>query len=412
MKFKIILIAALAFFHLTFASTSTVERLAKEAIALRSDRNQERHKELILAQAIHQLPDYGEHQDLKTAVSLLLKSEMNFDQGDIVYARETPFYGSTEDEIFFVRDREKGAFLYVVKAFNHPELVSGKLLPEVSAMLFLEELQIETLKGVRPLAAGKCTSAGKPFGLLVESVATGRRLDQYILDITDLPLGDPERIKRFQKVIHIFEVIGRNYAKLQKVNTSVSKPLTNDLFKKLQNQFRNLEHPQIITLLEGKLDLEAVKDEIKSTTKQLQDIPFRCAYQHGDPTLKNIFYNEERDGITLIDIHRMHHSIDSSGNPQSDGCFDFVRISEVLKGKICEKLTDEEAQKLREVFKRSFLAEGGYLDPRPIHLHTLMLRIRRFKNFQGFDPSNRLILNNFEKRVKELKELIPTHTSD
>ncbi len=356
----------------------------------------------ILEEAVSQIFDYGEQERLENAIEQLLKKELALENFSLINSKETDFFGKSKDEVFFVRDLQTGALQYVVKAFQNPETFSGRLLPELSAMALLQELPQETFKPVIPLAVGQSRWNSINYGLLVQSVAPGVRIDQYVLD-HDL-----------KEAIHMFRIIGKNFAALHAGDPSLVATLSEEVQGKLRKHYEALLNPEILPLVEDKLDFSKLKKEVERVLEEVASLSFVRSYQHESAHVRNIFFDEETDQVTFIDVAKMHPSIDSEGNPLLDPVCDLVRLQESLNHQMVGILTQDEMDQLILALYDGYREAGGILDERLKHFYTLSSKLSRIKSNAKYeqreDPADkekrRLTFESSLSYVQQLLERI------
>jgi hypothetical protein len=399
---KSILFTILVIFNLAAASPA-IDRLTEQAKALRIQTTLPQQEEIarqtaLLANAMSQLIDYGEQEKLETAVELLLKNEMDLDNFTIINSKDTDFFGKSKDEVFFVKSQD-GSLRYVVKAFRNPETRAGRLLPELSAMALLRELPEGTFLPVSPLAVGKCRSNETNYGLLVESVAPGKRIDQYTLE------------EKLEKVAHMFQVIGGHFAKLHRADQPLQGTFPEEERLQLLKKYEALLNPKTLAQLEGKLDLNALKKEVDRVLNEVDSLTLVRSFQHESAHVRNLFFDEERDQVIFIDVAKMHLSIDFEGNPLSDNACDLVRLQESLSHQMVGTLTEKQIKNFVQALYDGYEAYGGHADRRLINFYTLTSKLSRLKSSGKFDEIQDPIEKEkhrltFENNLKFLQELL------
>ncbi len=415
-----ILFSFILFLNLEAASSlpilpKAVEEMMQQSKSLRlkphlSEDEELLRQTLLLEQLMRDIPDYGDHESLEPVFDLLLRGEINLHDFVVINSKLTPFFGQSHDEVYFV-ENAKGDLLFVIKAFHDPDSVIGKFLPELSAMALLRERQMETLITIDPVAIGKCCWHGKRYGVLVQTVAPGMRVDQFLFEINAFSPGTIERKEIMRKAVRLFERIGKSFAELHEGPKSTVTALSKRNLRTLQVKFKALLDEKTLALIEDKIDLEALKTEVDRVSQEVARIKFVACFQHGDANIKNIFYDEISDLIIFIDVSRLHRSIDYNGNPLMDGVYDLIYLQESL---ICNGigiLSDEEIKNLLEVFFKSYEVHGSLLDERLVYYYTFVCKLRSLINNSDFpnvqDPhtqrQHRLI---FESSLRYFQDIL------
>ncbi|MCE5317928.1 MAG: aminoglycoside phosphotransferase family protein [Parachlamydia sp.] len=361
----------------------------------------------LLKHIVNLIPDYGKHETLEPAITFFLREHFAEDYR-IVNARSTPLFGKSKDDVFYIQDVQ-GTTLYVVKAFRNPETLGSMFLPELSAMTLLQDLKLTKLKGVKPLRIGKCQAGALPYGLLLESLAPGKLVYQYILEIG--LAQEPARSLAIQKVARMFHVIGQAFAQLHKKHAELSEPFPEDLKQKMRQKLAALDSPEVQAKLEGKIDQQALSRYAEKVIDEAAQVPMVPCFQHGDPHWKNVFYDEEKELVTLIDVGKLHRSVDIEGKPLSDGTYDLVRVQESLVRNSLRLLTAAEVQKLIDALHKGYRSQGGIAQPAHIHFHTIYSKISRLSSYADYDriedpiesTRNRL---TFENSLQALQEAV------
>jgi hypothetical protein len=393
--------------------TEAAEELMQQSKSLRLEPHLREDEELLrqtllLEQLIKNVPDYGDHESLEQALDLLLRKEMNLVDFILVNSKTTEFCGRSRDEVFFVQDAE-GVTLYVAKAFIEPGSIKGRFFPELSAMALLRDREMKTFKGVNPLIVGKCHWKGKNYGLLVEIVAPGIRMDKCVEKIAANPKYSIDRKLEMEKAIHLCECFGQSIAELHEVHENLSTGLSKDALKRIRRKVEKLFDERVKSFLEGKIDVNALTSLVDRLYREAIASPFVPCYQHGDLNLNNVFFDESSGLITAIDVHRMHRSIDINGNPLSDGVYDLIHIKESLIHHLLGYLTDEEISLLIDaIFRKDLNLERFFNEPLVL-FYTVCIRLAKMIACVNFNELHikkerrRLI---FERHLQYLKMIL------
>lgn len=88
--------------------------------------------------------------------------------------------------------------------------------------------------------------------------------------------------------------------------------------------------------------------------KELHDEQNGLSFLHGDAHLQNIFYDESREKIVLIDLARLHHSVNILGKPLASGRYDVLRVRASLKQCAEGILPEQETNRLLQIFMDAY----------------------------------------------------------
>lgn len=334
----------------------------------------------LLKQIVALILDYGPHEKLESAIALFLRAYFQ-EEFQIINAKSTPFFGKSKDEVFYILDdHERTA--YVVKAFLHPETMASNFMPEFSGIALLNEKKMANLRGVEALGIGRCRAGGTPYGLLLEHVAPGKLVHQYILEIG--LAQEPARSLLIKKASRMFYVIGQAFAQLHRgYSEKISFP--EELKQKLRLKLEALDVPEVASKLAGKIDRQALDLYVEKVIEDALREPMTPCLQHGDAHWKNVFYEEKKELVTLIDTAKLHRTVDIEGNPLADGGYDLVRIQESLVRNSLRLMTYDEVQILIDALHDGYRSHQGVAHPAHIHFHIVYSKISRLSNYANYD---------------------------
>jgi hypothetical protein len=117
----------------------------------RNSQEQETERlKVILSQTCEVLPHYEVNDGLQNTVhEFVLDSIGDLSSINVIDTRTTEFFGKSQDIAFLIKS-EEGALRYVVKAFQNPCELSGRFLPEISAMDLIRELNLPGISPIHP----------------------------------------------------------------------------------------------------------------------------------------------------------------------------------------------------------------------------------------------------------------------
>ncbi len=335
---------------------------------------------------------------------------------DIIDVHTTEFFGKSKDILFLIKDYS-GQLCYVVKAFRKPQTLESRFLQEISAIDLMQQLKLPGVVPIEQYAFALCNENNNAWGLLLESVACGKRLDQYVYDVGREEIGSDKRTENFEIAKRAFKRMGISFAHLHSTHASSLTSVPSSLLGKcdvklagvLSNEFIMKELSKRITIS----DFLNYVEEVKNTTLS---VTFYYTYVHGDAHLGNIFYDEAKDSCCFIDLAGMHRSIDIQGQPILHGTIDVVRFEDSLRFKANNLLTEEEVKALHISLYEGYEEAGGQIpDERLFCFYNMYVKIRRLVSKSGYveeqDPriqaSDKLIfedaLHYFEKHINQLQ---------
>ena len=359
-------VKASAYVALEMQSTHEVIPYARQYRAdprLSPEQEQERLKKL-LAQTYDMLPHYAVTEELKNSVEEFVDDTLSMEIVDtsdftIIDARTTEFYGKSHDIVFLVQD-QKGQVCYVVKAFQNPSQLSGRFLPEISAMDLIQGMHLPGIVPIEPIAFAICHEGNNEWGLLLESAAPGRRLDQYVFDLAKEKTASAEREQCLKVAKTAFKRMGRSLALLHAVKSTEKLPLHSSILAKYDDKLNKvLREPFIIDQLSKYFSLSQLTHYVDEVKKAALQVPLFHTYAHGDTNLGNVFYDDEKDSISFIDLYGMHQSVNISGQPISDPIIDLVRAEDGFRKKAAKLLTADEIEILITSFYTAYRDIGG-----------------------------------------------------
>lgn len=320
----------------------------------------------ILARTYDILPHYDIQDELKDTVKQFVVDSLSIDIGDIVDfnvldSRTTEFYGKSEDIVFLVQDQNNHV-RYVVKAFQNPCQLSGRMINEISAMELIREMQMPGVVPIEPIAFAIGHDNDKEYGLLLETTAPGKRLDQYIFAIGKEKVGSDERKRILEVAKTAFRRMGESLALLHSVKSAEKLRLHASSIAKFDNKFEKvLKNPLIMGELSQYLSPAALTDYVKEVKSAAVQVPLFHTYIHNDTNLGNIFYDDQQDTVSFIDLHGMHQSIDIMGQPMSDPTIDLIRAEDSLRKKASHLLVADETKSLITTFYDGYQDFGGMI---------------------------------------------------
>lgn len=373
---------------------------------------EEQRAKNILEEVYAKLPHHDSAQSLENAVHAFVTDVFETDF-TVIDARQTDLSGKSHDAVFMVQD-SNGELCYIVKAFLNPHDLTSKFLPEISALDLIKQLAMPNVVPVEPIA-GACYSDGKQeWGLLLESVAKGWRIDQYVYNLAKPGSSPQERTLCLQAAEKAFQRMGQGLAELHRTKSAHTGSIPAISIAKYDDKLNQiLADPFICEQLSQFVVLSDFVKYIKNIKDEALQVPLFYSYWHGDAHLGNMFYDEVADAFSFIDVAKMHQSIDIDGRPLLDGTQDLLRAEENLLRISLGLLTEEEVDRLLDVFYQAYESQAGQLlDKRLIVFYKTYLKLGRLISYSRYvgeqDPTKRLkdqrvfesALHYFEVKIK------------
>lgn len=356
----------------------------------------QRKKEL-LELAYASLPHYGV-SSLERAVELFLSDSLQVPPAaykvmDIALMGQG---GISSDRVFIVADRGD-RLCYVVKAFANPRELSSFFLPEISALQLIKQLALPNVSAIKSLAFGCGSVKNKQWGLLLQSVAKGKRLDRYLLPLADHNLQH-QRQDLIAAAKKAFYRVGYSLAKLHSHKSPLSGPihaLTLDNYAKDAELITT--DPFIKNELTKKMPLARFQKLITKIKKQALPLTLFYTYRHGDAHLGNLFYDSKKDSCTFIDAANLHYSLDILAQPLDHGIEDLIQAEESLRRRAMQILSKEELHSLIAALYKGYADGGEALPDKRLLLFyrtwKIMRRLTIYRRYFEEQDANKMAAN-------------------
>lgn len=348
-----------------------------------------------LRNLIDALQDYTQPSSIKSSIAAFLKDRFGLDvvESRIIDLKETSMRGKSHDLVFFING-EGNQPIYVVKAFQEPTASNSHFLPELSAMAFIQKGGFTFLHTAEPLALSKCHFNSFDYVLLVESVAPGKRLVDYIYAVSAQPEKSPERKVALEQLKQAMASAGKGFGELVKASPRRRGMFPQEQIEKLDSRLNKYLNSPTAQFYQDLLPFEELINYIKSLLKQARDMEHYYVYSHGDAHSRNCLYDSERDIFTLIDLGRLHESMDGDGTPWGHVGYDFMRFLEDMQMKSVGLLTAEEVQQMQQAFIDDYGLTAGSL-PSAMNqefyaVYRLLTRLEQYADYIDIlDPVQR-----------------------
>jgi uncharacterized membrane protein YheB (UPF0754 family) len=354
--------------------------------SLLPDAEQERLKQ-ILSQTCQILPHYDLQTDIENQIKEFVKDTLSMEIGNIsefsvIDTRTTEFYGKSHDMVYLIQDME-GQVRYIVKAFENPCTLSGRFLPEISAIELIQEMHLPSIVPVKAIAFSILHDGENQWGLLLESAAKGKRLDQYVMALGNEQIDTQLREQNFRIAQTAFERFGQSLALLHSVRSTEKMPLNETILSKYDDKFHKvLKDPFISSKLSEHFSIDQLISYVSEVKNSALQEPLFYTYAHGDTNLGNVFYDISKDSISYIDLYAMHQSVNISGEPISDPIIDLVRAEDGFRKMAKNLLNEEEIETLLTSFYTNYVNVGGII-PEKCHLSFYKTYINLWRMILG-----------------------------
>lgn len=365
---KIICLFILSFFQAIVTADEILDQSISVAVECRAptqvpDEKQEQQRQQILRNAlVDSLHDYTDRQGIKTSVSHFLKDQfaIAIPEERITNLKDTPMRGKSSDLVFFIKD-EQDKLIYVVKAFNEPGRSGSHFVPELSAMTYIRQSHLKHIETADPLALGRCHYDGILYGLMAESVAAGKRLVDYIYNVTDKSEGSEERRAALDILKKGMAKAGMAIGELQHSVPKIKGPFPLAKIEKMKSRLKSYMKTRTAKAFSHELPPEKLSEYLTDLMEEASRLDHYYVINHGDAHSRNMTYDPETDVLTMIDLGHMHECIDASGLPHGPEGHDFMRLMEDVQFKSYGLLTASELDEAHEAFKEGFISVTGEL---------------------------------------------------
>ncbi|WP_068467996.1 hypothetical protein [Candidatus Protochlamydia phocaeensis] len=340
--------------------------------------------------------------NLENAIATFLEEALSIDASSfaIVDAKQTNLGGKSHDLVFMIMDQQ-GQLIYIVKAFRGPRQSSSKFLPEISALDLIRQLSLAKVDSIEPLAVASCNLEGQEWGLLLETVAKGKRMDQYIQQIAVQHLSSEQRDLQIEAAQKAFSRMGESLAELHRIKAPYLSSLPSNVLMKYEDKFNQIiDHPLIVDELSKEVSLSDFIQYVKDVQQGACLALIACSYAHGDAHLGNMFYDEASDHFTFIDLAKLHFSIDIHERPLLDGTMDLLKAEENLRRKALGLLSEDEINRLLAAFYQAYEAKTNHpLDKRSWRFYKVYSKLGRLISYSSYLKEDDPIQKSLDQAV-------------
>lgn len=341
------------------------------------------------------VPQLGHFQKLEDSIAVLLQECQYPGEFRIIDSKTTSQHGNSHDEVFFVYTAT-GELAYVVKAFREPTSYKSRYLLEIASNALIEQNPSDHFATVDILGSALCTVRETSFGLLLETPAPGKRLDQFAFQAASLEASDPLRQEKMDEADEAFFAAGAALACFYQIENLSWKYLSRDNAHKIYKKLAKLKN------LQG-IDPQALQDYVEKVVQQALTVPFKSGYQHGAAHVRNLFYHAGLKRITFIDNGHLVKCFEADWQPAGDPAQDLVRLQESLFHKACHLFSPQEMEKLIQSIYKGYASQGPLPDERLLKFYLLERKLSPLTDPEHHEYKA-LINHSLEYLKKELSE--------
>lgn len=328
------------------------------------------------------LPDCGTVNKLEDAIEPLLDDAYPSNSNwKIVNVKQLGMGGKSKADVFFVFD-DKGVKRAVVKAFRR----TNGLVAELSSIALIKERRLPYVATPTPLAVGKCSYNDSIYGLLMETVASGLRLDQYLKNVATYPQGSPERDVSFSQALRAFSRAGTCLAEFNGLDKDVRDHIAKDGCLRVKLEIDRQITPPLLE--KYAFDVAKIKKIVDQKLHKILAYHAKKFYRHGDAGLKNLFYDPAIDKLFLIDVARVHNGVKKSGEPSTNNLYDFIHLWKHLEMQATRLLSADEQKRVLDALYFGFVdSDNNIANLRHSNqsLYHALVQVNVYANFQAVD---------------------------
>lgn len=352
-------------------------------------------QEDILQKVCQILPKYNS-SCLEGGVGAFLGDYFKESPMTLINSNQTAWSGKSHDEVFFIYAAD-GSLSYVVKAFQSPRSLLSKFIPEISGLLLIQELRLNSVKPVEILSLALCRVQDKEWGLILESAAGGRRMDSFFMELGKAK--GQERETCYDLAQKAFACMGTAFGRLHKNVLKEGKGIDTTYLQRLDYKLTKLLlEEKVIAEIKKEVPLDSIVDYLQELKARSPELKVQKSYCHGDAHLNNLFYDPENNCFAFIDLCQVLESVDFFGEPLKDASSDLLRIEENFLRRSLGLLTEPEEAGLLEAFYASYKEEMG-IDRDVLHFYRGFSKLCRLLRFGKHAEKENLQRQQVEKGV-------------
>lgn len=335
-------------------------------------------RQQLLLEFSQTLPVYLAENDLESAAKTFFDDALKQESSkySFINAADDAMGGNSEDIVYLIKDNA-GQLCFIIKVFEKPFELKGKFLPELCGLDFLIDLQVPGTVPILPLSVGITDYQGSSYGLLLETAASGQRMDQYLFQLAAKPIGSDERKTSLEKTKKIVERVAEALAQLHSTKSDESGKIPKDDLKDWDKRIKRVsESPFIVSEIAKKVDWEVFLNYLETVKKQALEIPVYYTYLHGSTHFGNVFYDEAKDAVQLIDVGTLSDSFDREGKPIRCEFVDLLRSERDINKKGLSILSQEEVNLLIQAYYGAYERAAGALEERVFEFFKTSEKLR------------------------------------
>jgi hypothetical protein len=229
---------------------------------------------------------------------------------------------------------------------------------------------------------------GKQAGVIAMEVAPGQPLDDLMLAVRDAP----DATSRQHALEALQEATAASARALAELHTrapgSGERVPTAFLNRYHEKQDENLKvldaHADEVETMG--IDLHGLKDAANEAWRAALEHPGTSSVVHGDDHVGNIVV-DPREGVSLIDFNRLHHSLDSRGHANGSAARDISKFWYRFQLFAQEfGYSQQEIALVQKSFDRAYSEQGAVVTAQTLHFFTLTAAIEGLANTFKQDP--------------------------
>ena len=278
--------------------------------------------------------------------------------------------------VFKAVDTEDNSVRFFVKMFKENTEILAK---DVVSLDVLRQLPLRTSSSPHPMGVGKAIIDGSSYGFFAQTVAKGVPVSSMMSDVGSKEEHSEERKAAMDKLEVAIRHVGRSLAELWSVRVDQAAKVGPKVQAEYLDELMWTTHdigeiaqgisPQDMAILH-ELDLEAVKKAAVLLKERFSSRPelFGVAgYEHTDTNPDNLFFDANKDHLTLIDTEGVLKSVGKDGNPIGFPIRDKIGFGEnsIPNEGFRNGLTENEVRLLTAAFHQAYNDAISPFETRP-----------------------------------------------
>lgn len=330
----------------------------------KSETENDANRTQVLQEFKQTLPIYVVESELEPILRNFFSDSLKESSSDYAFvnAYSTGIGGNSADAVFLIKSNS-GQLGYVIKVFEKPFELKGKFLREYCGLDFLADLKSSHLNVIQPLSLAILEFNQNTYGLLLETAAIGKRMDEFLFDLEKFEPGSEAREQGLDSAKKALTRMAEALAAFHSTKSDQPGSLIDDDLKDLEKRKKKiLNNPNVVEEISKKIDIEQLFNYIEEKKIAAMQVPIFYTYLHGATHFGNVFYDSETNLITLIDVGALQRSFDKNGQPRACEFVDLLRPERDLFKKGISILSKEELELLCNAFHETYENFAGKPD--------------------------------------------------